>query len=524
MKRSVRFYAFLICVCLVLPLATWTAVAQESTPPTGYTPIYSAVDLSNIRSDLDGKYILMNDIEFSASDFEEGGHFYNGGAGFAPIGTAEAPFIGTLDGNGYVIDGLTIRFSAREAIYVGLFGYTAGATLKNVALENTSVLGSTTKPLNSNAPRVGSLVGYATDTKLVACHNSGAVCGEVIYPPSGSSGVSTSVHVGGLIGVAAGETVIQECYNDGEVFAFTDVTGGRSADVIGYAGGLVGRNMGVKFQIIDSYNNAQVSTDIRSNFTSMAYSGGICGQFYGTLSNVYNTGEVLPDAYTYDYVCGALVGSMSGTAQNCYYLDDGVSGFGESASGVAKPIACTQEQMKDSATFDGFDFAAVWMIDANNAQYALPQLRNNPMCAPPQTLVEIYLSVLPQKLSYLEAHDELDVTGGKLMLVYNDGQTLEIDLLPEMVSGFDAQKVGEQTLMIRYAECSATYAVEVYAAVPGDLNGDGSIGVQDLTLMAQFLAGWGEMGTISDLRDLNGDGYVLVEDLTLLAQKLSGWN
>lgn len=58
----------------------------------------------------------------------------------------------------------------------------------------------------------------------------------------------------------------------------------------------------------------------------------------------------------------------------------------------------------------------------------------------------------PTKTEYLEGKDELDVTGGKVILHYNDGTTEEIVMTADMVTGFDNTKLGKQTLTVTYEE------------------------------------------------------------------------
>ena len=67
-------------------------VTHQTTVPAGYLGVYNAQQLSAIRNNLNGKYILMNDIDLAA--FGE----------WEPIGS----FNGLLDGNGYVIKNLKI--------------------------------------------------------------------------------------------------------------------------------------------------------------------------------------------------------------------------------------------------------------------------------------------------------------------------------------------------------------------------------------------------------------------------------
>lgn len=78
-----------------------------------------------------------------------------------------------------------------------------------------------------------------------------------------------------------------------------------------------------------------------------------------------------------------------------------------------------------------------------------------------KTLSSIEVSRLPNRSSYLEAIGELDLTGGKILLKYNNGTMEERDLTEEMVSGFDNTKVGTQTLTVSYGGKTATFAVEI---------------------------------------------------------------
>ena len=76
--------------------------------------------------------------------------------GFEPIGSNKNPFKGTLDGGAKTISNLKINRSNNDN--VGIFGYTAGANIYGLTLENISVTG-----LNY----VGSIVGYADSSTNV---------------------------------------------------------------------------------------------------------------------------------------------------------------------------------------------------------------------------------------------------------------------------------------------------------------------------------------------------------------------
>ena len=75
-------------------------LSEDEAIAQGYTVIKTAQDLDNIRNDLDGKYILMNDIDLSSY------------SNWDPIGEVDVDtgtgqgFTGVLDGNGYTISNL----------------------------------------------------------------------------------------------------------------------------------------------------------------------------------------------------------------------------------------------------------------------------------------------------------------------------------------------------------------------------------------------------------------------------------
>ena len=104
-------------------------VEQQTSVPAGYTGIYTAEDLKNIRDNMRGKYILMNDIDLSGIDW-------------VPLeapSTAIAPdFDGILDGNGYTIRNLSCTGESKAALFESNSGI-----IKNLALTGTVTLNNT---------------------------------------------------------------------------------------------------------------------------------------------------------------------------------------------------------------------------------------------------------------------------------------------------------------------------------------------------------------------------------------------
>ena len=75
-------------------------------------------------------------------------------------------------------------------------------------------------------------------------------------------------------------------------------------------------------------------------------------------------------------------------------------------------------------------------------------------------LESIYISALPAKTVYSVGNGSLNLTGGKLMLVCDSGET-EVNLTAAMVSGFDNTILGKQTLTVTVGGLTTTFEVEV---------------------------------------------------------------
>ena len=62
------------------------------------------------------------------------------GDGWQPIGTSQAPFSATFNGNGYTISNLYIDRSSTDGDEIGLFGYTgSNSTLTAIGLINVDI-------------------------------------------------------------------------------------------------------------------------------------------------------------------------------------------------------------------------------------------------------------------------------------------------------------------------------------------------------------------------------------------------
>lgn len=82
-----------------------------------------------------------------------------------------------------------------------------------------------------------------------------------------------------------------------------------------------------------------------------------------------------------------------------------------------------------------------------------------------KVITTIAISKNPSKTKYIQNKEELDLTGGKLKITYNDGSAEEIELTSNQVtiSGFDNKTLGKNTITITYQSKTTTLEVEIIA-------------------------------------------------------------
>lgn len=290
--------------------------------------ISNLYQLQGMAADLAGSYTLLNDIDASASADSvaagNGGNFSDvwGGHGFAPVGTASDKFTGTLDGAGFVVNGLTINRPNQN--YVGLLGWTDSSRVQDLGLTGVDIIGQ---------HYVGGLVGY-----------NGGSGNDSISTSYATGAVEGGFDVGGLVG-----------YSDDNIdssYATVTVSG------TDYVGGLVGCNNG---SIATSYATGTVngSNDV----------GGLVGYNYTNITTSYATGAVSGSSSV-----GGLVGNNVGSVTSSYW-DTFTTGQPSSDGGTS--VSGDWNNSPDaynSGTYTGFDFTSSgdWFIAEGSSR---PMLR-----------------------------------------------------------------------------------------------------------------------------------------------------
>ncbi|MCL2328855.1 MAG: leucine-rich repeat domain-containing protein [Bacteroidetes bacterium] len=361
--------------------------------------ICTAEQLNQVRNYLDASFKLMNDIDLTQFLIDNN----DGGQGWLPIGTAEAPFTGTFNGNNKKIAGLWINRPTTNNI--GLFGAIKG-----------NVPGVPDKPIISNVSveiaagkevKGGSNVGGLVGQQLAGGQYSTNFYSPAISDCSVTGNVSGNSTVGGLMGysfVSSSSTFIENCYATGNVSAAGSVAGGLigsvfisgsmggsgTADIVNcyatgnvtgtdYIGGLIGDSRGNSFRVSNSYATGNVTGNnyvggfiaatsgwqggtpvtncyATGNVTGADYVGGFIGQSICNITNCYSIGKVTGT--------GANVGGLTGNHSWTFnfitssYYDSTTSGQSDTGKGTPKTTA----ELKTQSTFTGWNFAVVWKM------------------------------------------------------------------------------------------------------------------------------------------------------------------
>ncbi len=259
----------------------------------------SYIQISNIDATYT-KYWDDADDNSDTDKYNDANDITNNGnnEGFSPIGNSTSKFSSSYDGNGYSISGLTINRGSTNN--VGMFGYTSsGAIISKLHLENDNITGSY---------RVGSLVGYLTNSSIEKCSSSGTVTGDRI--------------VGGLVGITADSSVNNS-------FSTARVT---ARDSTGIAGGLTGF----------LYTNTNVT-------------------------NSYSTGSITANASR-----GGLVGLLQSSTVTDSFYDETTSGANDNTKGKPKTTAQMKNIVTFTDTSSGdlttaWNFTSIWNIDNSAA-------------------------------------------------------------------------------------------------------------------------------------------------------------
>lgn len=328
--------------------------------------VETAADLNGVRDYVSAHFRQVADIDLSVYENWE------------PIGDYPNVFTGTYDGDNHEITNLTVT---GENSLAGLFSAVLGATLKNIKLRNVdislnhrsggfcgglaalfsdstaincSVTGNVSVNISSEGEVfAGGIIGFSGDetpSTITDCFNACSVSCSVL---SGEAAVA-----GGIVGFCSGLT-ITNCYNIGNISS-------SSKNYMSVAGGLIG--YGYPVEATNCFNQGNVSGEVLEvvMYDGSCVVGGFSGLAIGKIINCYSTGSVSGVSPS-NLEIGGLVGFFHSDVlykdgeKSCVissYYDTQTSGCTDTGKGEPKTTA----EMKQQATFEGWDFDKYWSI------------------------------------------------------------------------------------------------------------------------------------------------------------------
>lgn len=270
---------------------------------------------------LDGNYELTGNVDASATSG------WNGGSGFDPIGgDGSSPFTGTFDGKGFTISNLYInRDSDVELNSISLFTNIVSGTISNLKLDSATIINSAIDTWSSYTAGIVSSIYL---TLITNC----SVSNTAITTITAVAGICCNVE----------DSTVSKCFVDRGTIVGT-VAGGCIGYV--YADGVVE----------NCYSTAIVNGDIATGAAGGFAISMNANPGHGT-NNCYSSGPV------YSLLVGGFIAEIvAGDVTSCYW-DKQTSGTEISAGGTGK----TTVEMKQQATFTGWDFVTpIWVITEN---------------------------------------------------------------------------------------------------------------------------------------------------------------
>ena len=303
-------------------------------------------ELVNEGTDFTGKTVILE------SDIDLGNHEWT------PIGIGENSFKGTFRGDSeekIEIRNLKITNPSqltKNSVYgAGLFGFIEDATISNLHINGEIDVSATDKDVRAGAVagyvdnsvitncesdahiRIngkwaysGGIVGYINETEISSCINNGKIEGYGFYQSQ----------CGGIVALVYGTSSIDNCKNEGDVYA--ENTPAQTGDMDGtgcMAGGIAGyQEMGAGENIISKCTNTGNVT-AKENGHNNTDAGGIVGYVLnlynnasitvsecineGVVLSIYNGGDFVTSQ---DSVYAAFGGGIASTLLNYFTVSD----------------------------------------------------------------------------------------------------------------------------------------------------------------------------------------------------------
>jgi hypothetical protein len=390
---------------------------------TDWIAISSVAELNNVLSDLNLKYYLTNNIDFS-------GVSLTNGSNFAPIASIGNPFKGTFDGNGFSIKNLIMDYPNQD--YVGLFSTVDSdhAEIYDLSIENANIKGKENvgalsgviwafnnqvlsnidgsirniNVLNSNISGINNVGGLSGNIDLVVIANS-EIANTIIYGLIRETGESQ--HFGGMIGYGTRAKIISSKISNINIDTVSSFVGGlvgryldsfvensystgvvKGSDSVG---GLVGL-MSSDSSILNSFSSSEtiggvavgglvgelVNSKIINSYSigivnGGSKTGGLIGDLNGLIIKIEITNSYsnsLVNVTSDNDSSGRFIGfkSIDGENENAIvssYFNIESTFNGGTANETFNSYGKTLTQLRNIVTYVGWNFENIWSIDSS---------------------------------------------------------------------------------------------------------------------------------------------------------------
>ena len=334
-KYAIKAITLVLMLSMLFSVVSTVVYATDG-QSDDYYRITTAEQLNEIRNNLGGKYILCANINLSGQNWE-------------PIGTLENPFTGTFDGNGYTISNVTINRHltmdniASSEMNIGFFGYTNGATIKNLGIENASYNVTTGDFSDTNFSNVGGIAGTLNNTNVECSYFKGSI--------SNSAGSYVFARSGGIAAIGLNSSVTN-CYNHSSIYANAVEMNTMAAGIVAWLDAVT---------IDKCYAAGSV---VSENNAGYCYSGGMNAS--GNASSIF--GIILSYGGT---VKNSVVLLDTLTANGTENLCDNIGNFSEHSNNTV--LSADSSEAIQQSTYEslGWDFTSVWTVGTSYPQLKL---------------------------------------------------------------------------------------------------------------------------------------------------------
>lgn len=261
--------------------------------------IATAAQLDEVRNFPSACFELSKDIDLSS-------YLNPNSSGWTPI----KDFAGKFDGKKHTIKGLWISLSSIDK--VGLFANIQGSSDNKMASVSNLFVNISKKGITGGSS-VGGICGYLLIGNVENCMVTGDIGG--------------GEDVGGIVGYSSGYSSISQCASSGNIMANS-----------GRVGGILGC-YSESCSIKNCYSIANVKGE-------GSYSSRVCGIGGPDANYCYFAGTI----------SGADINYVHPVGSNTSYYDS------EKTKISGKRGALTTKQMKQQASFQGWDFDNIWTI------------------------------------------------------------------------------------------------------------------------------------------------------------------